>query len=44
MTSLQKDNKVLKKQNKQLNKRVEGLSSELQTVTDLARENEVKNE
>lgn len=44
MTSLKQDNKTLKKQNKHLTKQVEELSSELQTVTELAKENERKNE
>ena len=44
MTTLKQDNKVSKRQNKQLNKRVEDLSSKLQTLANLARENELKNE
>lgn len=44
MTSLKQDNKTLKRQNKDLTKQVEELSSELQTVTELAKENERKNE
>lgn len=44
MTSLKQDNKTLKKQNKHLTKQVEELSSELLSVTELAKENERKNE
>ena len=44
MTSLKQDNKILKRQNKQLTQQVENLSADVQTVTELAKENERKNE
>ena len=44
MTSLKQDNKILKRQNKQLTQQVENLSADEQTVTELAKENERKNE
>ena len=44
MNSLKQDNKCLKKQNKNLTQQVEKLSADLQTVTELAKENEKKNE
>ena len=44
MNSLKQDNKCLKKKNKNLTQQVEKLSADLQTVTELAKENEKKNE
>ena len=44
MSSLKQDNKTLKKQNKQLTKKVEELTHNMQSVTELATENERKNE
>ena len=44
INSLKQDNKSLKKQNKNLTQKVETLTTELQNVTELARENERKNE
>ena len=44
MNSLKQDNKCLKKQNKNLTQQVEKLSADLQSVAELAKENEKKNE
>ena len=44
MTSLKQDNKTLKKQNKKLTKQVQELSFNVQAVSELAQENERKNE
>ena len=44
MMSLKQDNKILKRQNKQLTQQVENSSADVQTVTELAKENERKNE
>ena len=41
-TSLKKDNKILKRQNKQRTKQIENLSSDVQTVAELTKENERK--
>ena len=41
-TSLKKDNKILKRQKKQRTKQIENLSSDVQKVAELTKENERK--